>query len=251
MNKKKNCPSCNSHENGRYCANCGFYLSGDNTNTNKIIVIIIRLLGISELIKIIANIHKPINKIKSILTNDNVIIIGTIMAYIEVIMLLPFIYGKIIVIIAKSVDYPLVIQSTLYNDKYIYYLYSSILSLMFYAVPYIFSLSFIKPTSRSVLFVINLQLSIYVALYVLVADIIKLGAWYFGEKYVPDLFSSSELFAYISFFGFFVLVSVSIFSIYIWKSVLYLRWIAVISLTILFIVISIVDSYFLAYFIYI
>ena len=105
------CSACGFEDEGIFCSNCGSRLprkEGESDVTwRTILAAVVRILGIGEIIKIVASVHCPAVGISTAIARRPLPLVATLVAFGELVVLWPFLINFFLVPIMRAVDYPL------------------------------------------------------------------------------------------------------------------------------------------------
>ena len=214
------CSVCGFEDEGSFCSNCGARLprtEGNGGVTWPTPSTIVRILGIEEVIKIVASVHHPAVAINTVMVRKPLPLAATLVAFGELALLLPVLFESFLFPILRGTDYPFVLQGKATEGIWIPVL-SAISLLLIAAVVWILPGRIFLPNTKLIAFTAYLHMTMYVALYTLLADVMRAIIW--AVSMDPG--------ALTLFGGIFTILYSVLFPLYIMRHCLTLKWSSII-----------------------
>ena len=211
------CENCGTAGAGRFCAQCGSALTATESLPESVVTEgALKLLGISDAVKVLLTLHKPVSGLSSLLHNRKAAFKQALFAYIEFMLLVPTVLSVALLPIGRAVGYPLLVQGRAIDDQLIGSAVSAaglmIAILIMYALPR----SLFRPNGKTVVIAANMFISMYAMTYLALSDFAKLFLW----SRTDDLLT-------VVYFGNAVFLALMAFQVFMMRRVLELRWHAI------------------------
>ena len=230
------CQNCGAEAQGNFCAQCGHSLnssakvtSNNSVSENNSLGFFADKLGIKEFVQILLTVHVPLRRMKNYLASGSTQLMTVIIAYIEMITIIPIIHKKVIISLGQSMNYPLIAQGAIFDTEILFYVISAISGVIGLAIVYLLPKNLLAPANRINLFAINLQIGMYTTVYMMLGDIVKLLIW-----------SLTHSIDTAAIFGWLVIIAVTVFAIYVWRRLLSMSWKAI---GILFVIVNVISFF--------
>ena len=220
---KTQCANCGFVDEGKYCSNCGLPLEqSQHESSSNPLSTIAGILGFFGILRVLSTAHTPISGIKSLLNADRLLLKQTIVAYIELVTIIPLLHKELILRLGNAVNYPIIFQGPIVENKIIFNLASAIGGLLGLSIIYLLPKYFLEHHLKSKLLMVNLQFAMYSVFYLTVGDVLKFSLWHYTE--------SQNLMMII---GSIILLTVTILQVYIWRKQLHIKWITIVLLSVI------------------
>ena len=213
------CSVCGFEDEGSFCSNCSARLprtEGNGGVTLPDLSTVVRILGIEEVIKIVASVHHPAVAINTVMVRKPLPLAATLVAFGELALLLPILLEFLFPILRET-SYPFVLHGKATEGIWSPVL-SAISLLLIAAVVWILPGRIFLPNTKLIAFTAYLHMTMYVALYTLLADVMRAIIWAV----------SRDLGALTLFGGIFTILYGVLFPFYIMRHCLTLKWSSII-----------------------
>lgn len=235
------CHSCGVAGNGNYCAQCGAALlplaAGPENAGSLFGAALFKVSGIGDLLGVLASLHRPLQFIRSFAERRDGVLRTALMAYIELILIMPLVLTLVVHPVGHAIGYPSVLQGAAIENQYLYAGLSATGVLLGTAILFALPDKLFAPSSKRMVLATNLILAMYAAAYNILGDVLKAVTWVLTAE-----------FGYSIVIGTAIFVSLVSFQIFVWRRILRLRWAAIVLLMLVGLVIFVTMSYTLASF---
>lgn len=237
---KTTCYACGFEDEGRFCSRCGEALDvpdreGFADAAGSFFAVLGKFLKIKEFFHLLLTACNPVAEIRKLVARERVSLSSSLLAYFEIFFALIFL-DKLIMRVAKDLDYPLIAQGTAIDDDLFLTTMTVVLTGIGIALPYLLPKSLYLPLGRTKNLCANYLMALYLVLYLVISDLIKLLLWY-----------QFQSFPIVSVAGGLVLLAVLILNLYVSRRVLLLRWKAIVILNLIAFVMSFAVGFILGY----
>jgi hypothetical protein len=184
-----------------------------NDDFGRVLPVILKTLGVHALAHTFTTLHMPVQGVRALVSRSRPRLSGYVLAYIQMVTVVPSAYNEVLLQLASTVKYPLVAKGALFETRVIWYLVAAVSGAIGFSIIYLLPRSLFAPRSRSVVLIAALQMSLYNTVYEFAGDLIKLSLWGVGVS-----------FPVLAVFGWAVVLGFTALEIYITRAVLRLRW---------------------------
>jgi hypothetical protein len=189
---------------------------------------LLKMAGLGDLMRVLTTLHAPLRGIRRLVTEEKKALYQAILAYAAFLTLVPFLHREVIMRLGTLVSYPIVAQGQAIENSTVLHLVAIISGILSFLLMYALPKSLYAPSARNLVVASNIYANMYAAFYVSAADLVKMVLWAMtGSLVLPTVF------------GLMVMAATIAFQVYIWRTIVRLRW----GPIALFIVIGLVFSF--------
>jgi hypothetical protein len=189
---------------------------------------LLKMAGLGDLMRVLTTLHDPLRGISQLVTEDKKALYQAILAYAAFLTLVPFLHKEVIMRLGTLVSYPIVAQGQAVENSTVLHVVAIISGILSFMLMYALPKALYAPSARNLVVASNIYANMYAAFYVSAADLVKMVLWAMtGSLVLPTIF------------GLIVMAATIAFQVYIWRTIVRLRW----GPIALFIVIGLVFSF--------
>jgi hypothetical protein len=189
---------------------------------------LLKLVGLGDLMRVLATLHAPLRGIRQLVSESRKALYQAILAYAAFLTLVPFLHKEVIMRLGTLVSYPIVAQGQAVENSTVLHMVAIVSGILSFMLMYALPKSLYAPSVRNLVVASNIYANMYAAFYVSAADLVKMVLWAItGSLVLPTIF------------GLIVMAATIAFQVYIWRTILTLRW----GPIALFVVIGLVFSF--------
>ena len=174
--------------------------------------------GLDKIGRVLCTVHTPIRGIRQLLQEPQMFS-RVVSAYFQFLTFVPVVNKELFSRLSRAVDYPLLGQVPGLENHILLYLISAVCQFVILGAIFLLPQSLFSPTTRVRVFAVNLQLGMYSAVYACLGDLSKFLPWALFHVIVQPTFVKWA-----------VIGITALIALYVWRSLLSLRWPAIILL---------------------
>jgi hypothetical protein len=189
---------------------------------------LLKMAGLGDLMRVLTTLHDPLRGIRQLVTEGKKALYQAVLAYAAFLTLVPFLHKEVIMRLGTLVSYPIVAQGQAVENSTVLHVVAIVSGILSFMLMYALPKALYAPSARNLVVASNIYANMYAAFYVSAADLVKMVLWAMtGSLVLPTIF------------GLIVMAATIAFQVYIWRTIVRLRW----GPIALFIVIGLVFSF--------
>lgn len=189
---------------------------------------LLKTAGLGDLMRVLMTLHAPLRGIRQLVAEDRKALYQALLAYAAFLTIVPFLHKEVIMRLGTLVSYPIVAQGQAVESSTVLHIVAIVSGILSFILMYALPKSLYVPSARNLVVASNIYASMYAAFYVSAADLVKMLLWAItGSLVLPTIF------------GLLMMALTIVLQVYIWRTILKLRW----GPVALFLVIGLVFSF--------
>lgn len=177
------------------------------------IEMLLKTVGLGDLVRVVTTLHAPLRGIRALVAEDRKALAQALVAYAAFLTVVPFVHKEIIMRLGSLVSYPIVAQGQAVENGTVVHIVAIVSGILGFLVMYALPKSLYAPSARNLVVATNIYATMYCAFYTSMADLVKMLLWAVtGSLALPTVF------------GLGVIALTFAFQLYIWRTILNLRW---------------------------
>jgi FHA domain len=189
---------------------------------------LLKIAGLGDLMRVLTTLHAPLRGIRQLVAEHKKALYQAVLAYAAFLTIVPFLHKEVIMRLGSLVSYPIVAQGQAVENSTVLHMVAIVSGILSFMLMYALPKSLYAPSARNLVIATNIYANMYAAFYVSAADLVKMVLWAMtGSLVLPTIF------------GLIVMGLTVAFQVYIWRTILALRW----GPIVLFVVIGLVFSF--------
>ena len=177
-----------------------------------------RRFGLDKIGRVLGTVHVPIRGIRRLLQEPQMFS-QVVSTYVQFLTFVPVVNKELFSRLSRAVDYPLLTQVPGLENHILLYLISAACQFVILGAIFLLPQSLFSSTTRARVFAVNLQLGMYSAVYACLGDLSKFLLWALFHVIVQPVYVKWA-----------VIGITALIALYVWRSLLSLRWPAIILL---------------------
>jgi hypothetical protein len=174
---------------------------------------LLKTVGLGDLMRVLLTVHVPLRGIRQLVAEDRKALYQALIAFAAFLTLVPFVHKEIIMPLGSLVGYPIVAKGAALENSAVVHIVAVVSGILGFLVMYALPNALYAPSTRNLVVATNIYASMYCAFYASMADLVKMVLWTItGSLTLPIIF------------GLLVMALTLAFQLYIWRTVLQLRW---------------------------
>jgi hypothetical protein len=174
---------------------------------------LLKMAGLGDLVRVVTTLHVPLRGIRALVAEDRKALTQALVAFAAFLTIVPFVHKEVIMRFGSLVGYPLVAQGQAVENGTVVHIVAIVSGILGFMVMYALPRSLYAPSARNLVVATNIYAAMYCAFYTSVADLVKMLLWAAtGSLTLPTIF------------GLLVIAATFAFQLYIWRTILALRW---------------------------
>jgi hypothetical protein len=174
---------------------------------------LLKIAGLGDLMRVLTTLHDPLRGIRQLVTEEKKALYQAILAYAAFLTIVPFLHKEVIMRLGTLVSYPIVAQGQAVENSTVLHIVAIVSGILSFMLMYALPKSLYAPSARNLVVASNIYANMYAAFYVSAADLVKMVLWAMtGSLVLPTIFGLAVMGATIAF------------QVYIWRSIVRLRW---------------------------
>jgi len=175
--------------------------------------LLLKMVGLGDLMRVLTTLHAPLRGIRQLVAEDRKALYQALVAFAAFLTIVPFVHKEVIMRLGSLVSYPLVAQGSAVENATVMHVIAIVSGILGFMVMYALPKSLYAPSTRNLVVASNIYATMYCAFYTSVADLVKMALWAVtGSLVLPTIF------------GLIVMALTLAFQLYIWRTILQLRW---------------------------
>ena len=175
--------------------------------------LLLKPLGLGDLMRVLATLHAPLRGIRQLVAEDRKALYQALVAFAAFLTIVPFVHKEVIMRLGGLVSYPLVAQGSAVENATVMHIIAIVSGILGFMLMYALPKSLYAPSTRNLVVASDVYATMYCAFYTSVADLVKMALWTVtGSLVLPTIF------------GLIVIALTFAFQLYIWRTILQLRW---------------------------
>jgi hypothetical protein len=175
--------------------------------------LLLKPLGLGDLMRVLTTLHAPLRGIRQLVAEDRKALYQALVAFAAFLTIVPFVHKEVIMRLGSLVSYPLVAQGSAVENATVMHIIAIVSGILGFMVMYALPKSLYAPSTRNLVVASNIYATMYCAFYTSIADLVKMVLWAItGSLVLPTIF------------GLIVIALTFAFQLYIWRTILQLRW---------------------------
>ncbi len=175
--------------------------------------LLLKMVGLGDLMRVLTTLHAPLRGIRQLVAEDRKALYQALVAFAAFLTIVPFVHKEVIMRLGSLVSYPLVAQGSAVENATVMHIIAIVSGILGFMVMYALPKSLYAPSTRNLVVASNIYATMYCAFYTSVADLVKMALWAVtGSLVLPTIFGLS------------VMALTFAFQLYIWRTILQLRW---------------------------
>lgn len=174
---------------------------------------LLKTVGLGDLVRVVTTLHAPLRGIRALVAEDRKALTQALVAFAAFLTIVPFVHKEVIMRLGSLVSYPLVAQGQAVENATVVHIVAIVSGILGFMVMYALPKSLYVPSARNLVVASNIYATMYCAFYTSAADLVKMLLWAVtGSLALPTTF------------GLIVMALTFAFQLYIWRTILHLRW---------------------------
>ena len=175
--------------------------------------LLLKMVGLGDLMRVLTTLHAPLRGISQLVAEHRKALYQALVAFAAFLTIVPFVHKEVIMRLGSLVSYPLVAQGSAVENATVMHIIAIVSGILGFMVMYALPKSLYAPSTRNLVVASNIYATMYCAFYTSVADLVKMALWVLtGSLVLPTIF------------GLVVIALTFAFQLYIWRTILLLRW---------------------------
>lgn len=175
--------------------------------------LLLKMVGLGDLMRVLTTLHAPLRGVRQLVAEDRKALYQALVAFAAFLTIVPFVHKEVIMRLGSLVSYPLVAQGSAVENATVMHIIAIVSGILGFMVMYALPKSLYAPSTRNLVVASNIYATMYCAFYTSVADLVKMALWAVtGSLVLPTIF------------GLIVIALTFAFQLYIWRTILQLRW---------------------------
>lgn len=174
---------------------------------------LLKIAGLGDLMRVLTTLHAPLRGIRQLVAEQKKALYQAVLAYAAFLTIVPFLHKEVIMRLGSLVSYPIVAQGQAVENSTVLHMVAIVSGILSFMLMYALPKSLYAPSARNLVIATNIYANMYAAFYVSAADLVKMVLWAMtGSLVLPTIF------------GLIVMALTIAFQVYIWRTILALRW---------------------------
>jgi hypothetical protein len=174
---------------------------------------LLAMIGIKDLSRVLMTVHRPLDGIRGLLADPDKALWQAMIAFAAFIGITPFLHKEIMLRVGEWVRYPMLARGEALENAIVVNISAVVSGLLAFGLLSLLPRRLFEPSTRNLVVAANIYTSMYVAFYTYLADIVKIL-----------LFGLMRDMTLPMILGLIVIGLTLGFQLYVWRTVLHLRW---------------------------
>jgi hypothetical protein len=175
--------------------------------------LLLKMVGLGDLMRVLTTLHVPLRGIRQLVAEDRKALYQALVAFAAFLTIVPFVHKEVIMRLGSLVSYPLVAQGSAVENATVMHIIAIVSGILGFMLMYALPQSLYAPSTRNLVVASNIYATMYCAFYTSVADLVKMALWAVTRSLMLP-----------TIFGLIVIALTFAFQLYIWRTILQLRW---------------------------